>query len=237
MSTIHIHGLSRKMGLPEPGLAWLSDCVGWWTCLVSCQASYPEAARAQPGDPLCNNTNRIPDLTIHVYNILVKLHYLYNTYTATRKMQALPEQKLDQMVLSTVAFQKSNSHRSTFFTLASSARTQTACLHLLTVDGARLGSCGTRSDSVCSEHGLRGGRKSGWPWCLIQLITRWSQSRKLEREAGLATVPTHRSQFDKIRWFDRWKLLTFLFCQARWAHVHLRLHWLDLSGFYIDVKK
>ena len=81
ISTIHIHGLSRKMGLPEPepGLAWLRDCVGWWTCLVSCQASYPEAARAQPGDPLCNNTNRIPDLTIHVYNILVTLliQYIY----------------------------------------------------------------------------------------------------------------------------------------------------------------
>ena len=81
----------------------------------------------------------------------------------------------------------------TFFTRASSARSQAACLHRQTVDGARLGSCGTRSteDSTCcsASTGLRGGRKSGWPWCLIQLITRWSQSRRLEREAGLARIP------------------------------------------------
>ena len=89
---------------------------------------------------------------------------------------------------------------STFFTRASSARSQMACLHLQMVDGARLGSWGMRSteDSTCSVQGLRGGRKSGWPWCLIQLITRWSQSRRLEREAGLRGIPPLIPKFDKI---------------------------------------
>ena len=89
---------------------------------------------------------------------------------------------------------------STFFTRASSAVSQTACLHRQMVEGARLGSWGTRStedSACCSVHGLRGGRKSGWPWCLIQLITRWSQSRRLEREAGLAGIPPLIPKFGK----------------------------------------
>ena len=47
-----------------------------------------------------------------------------------------------------------------------------------------------------SEHGLSGGLKSGWPWCLIQLIIRWSQSRRLDNEAGLSNFPPLLFTFD-----------------------------------------
>ena len=120
--------------------------------------------------PLCNNTNPGSIPTLHTHT---------NQLSLGRQKQI-----------------------STFFTRASSARSQTACLHRQTVDGARLGSWGMRSteDSTCSVQGLSGGRKSGWPWCLIQLITRWSQSRRLEREAGLGGVSPIIHRFNKISW-------------------------------------
>ena len=156
------------------GLAWLLECVGWWTCLVSCQASYFQAARAQPGG--------LPYVTIPSMYMPFPHTHGRSLHTQKHKLSLYRNQLQPE--------DKKQIHNSTFFTRASSARTQTACLHRRTVDGARLGSCGTRSDSTCcSAHGLSGGRKSGWPWCLIQLITRWSQSRRLDREAGLARFP------------------------------------------------
>ena len=52
--------LELELAWTRPYLA-LGVCrvVDYWTCLVSCQPSYFQAGRAQPGAPLCNNTKHV----------------------------------------------------------------------------------------------------------------------------------------------------------------------------------